>query len=756
MNNLFSKTIAILLISGIFSSFAQQPVGVINSSVQSFNICQGGSVTFGAAYGGGNGGPYTFDWDNNGPSISSTYSPPSTSVVGSYVVTLTIYDNIGVASNLITAPYNIVVPNGPLPSVSLSSTSVCPYDTLRLNPALGTLIAGSSYCNGLAPPGQCDIVPLPGTFPASYTVNLSNTPYTCNTEYGFTINSSGAQSCFQAPAISTGPLVLTNQSQVPASGNNFSINYDVTIPTGTTINFSNHQVYIAPGVKIIVRPGATLNISGSWLHACNCMWYGIEVQGNGTVNISKASIIEDAIYAISTDQGLNSTPTIKVNRALFNKNNVSIYVRQKSTNLSSSIYVNDNIFTCRDFTQPNANYLSTLQNSSTTFNTLLNFFYNQWSNLGQSGFPVFPQALTAYNHRSNAGILLLSCTGPQINVGQNPSVIAGPYPISNIFDYLNYGILARHSNLYVHKNQFQNHSGNAVYNPLNPGKTGPLNNLKAMGVGVYADNEALMGIINVGKNASGSVIAANLFYNNLRGVDIYNYLRVDVGFNQFNNTSTSPLNSFPTPGTWNAQYGIQMSNLNGPASALPDQVIHDNFIDRDAYGIHVMRSFYNAAKILILCNELGKVNNVNVPSVIYMYQGIVLEDVAGNTNANIPINGYAVSSNTVRHARQNAIFASGIKKGLFIVFNGTKTLHWPGSCNGDVSVDPGTPIRESACIQTSFCDNGSIFCNEFINSRHPSGPLKNRVNYAHGILVDNSTRMTVTGNEVAGAHARLL
>jgi len=740
------KPLFISLLLTIITAFSQgQPSGSIANSVGT-NICQGGSATFFALASGGVP-PYTYSW--NGVQGPSNILTVFAATLGSYNVTLQIIDSQNNTSPLYTDMYNVIAPSGGLPSVSLNSTTVCPYDTLRLTPALNTSIAGSSYCNALAPFGQCDIVPLPGTLPATYSVALMDVPTTCKTEFYFTINPPVVQSCsFLEPGLSTAPVVLSNQGQVPTSGNDFSINYDVTIPAGSNITFSNQQIYMAPGVRITVQAGGSLTITGCWLHACNCMWYGIEVQGNGSVASNGSTIIEDAIYAISTDKNPASTPFINVKKTLFNKNNIGILIQRKS-NLSTNIDINDNIFTCRNFKQPNQFYLLNLKNSIPFFNNLLNFFNSQWFNLGQNNYPQYPKTITAYKHRSNAGVMIESYSGAQINIGQTAGVIGGLHPISNIFDYLNYGILARNADIYVHKNQFQNMPGNSVFNSLHANNTGPLKNLKAMGVGIYADNEALRNTINVGQNISKTITAANLFYNNLRAIDIYNYQNVDIGFNFINNTSTSPLTSFISPGTWNAQYGIQISNLNGGPTTLPDQVIHNNFIDRPAYGIHVIRTFYDAKKILILCNELGLPNNFNVSS-IYMYQGIVLEDVAGNTNANIPTNGYAVSSNTIRHAMQNGIYASRIKKGLFIVFNGTKTFHWPGFCGGDVSVDPGTGPgkRETACIQTSFCENGSVFCNENLNGRHPGGHPKNRINLTHGILIDNSTRMTVTGNEV--------
>ncbi len=310
--------------------------------------------------------------------------------------------------------------------------------------------------------------------------------------------------------------------------------------------------------------------------------------------------------------------------------------------------------------------------------------------------------------------------------------------------------------------------GNGVYNPLQPGKTGPLVGLTAMGVGIYAYSiDKLDYFIRIGSmgcpplppigtvdnHPTAGYNGGNLFYNTLRGIDIYNYLYSSVEFNRFENTQTNAMSNFANPGQWLGQYGVQISCIPGSGtvgslSPLPIYGICNNFFDRMATGIHIMRNYYNASVIRITCNEMGIPCQTNTAN-LYMNTGIFCEDVTGSNTSNIPNTGYEITSNTVRHAQRFCIYALNIKRGLNILHNGSANFFTPIGSFGELSVDPiplGVFAKVNACIYVSQCENGKVVCNESMYSSTLGASMQNRV---HGILVANSPSMTVFGNILA-------
>jgi hypothetical protein len=709
-----------------FSSFAQ----LFANQFDDCNnvICKGGSdvVTLTAINGIA---PYSFNWIGS-PSVNTTNtinlasigtnpSSYNTNILGSHMISCQITDNtLPVHQSIVYNYYFTVVAAGsPFPSVSLNKSVLCPYDTVKVTPNSNTNIIHFNSCatNGGSPSGSCYVVP--SVFPANYTLTLSDIPNTCNTDVSFTLNQSGSTTCFASHGyVALSPFLTTinSQSQVPTG--NIVINHNISIAANISLN--NKTILMAPGVKITVLAGATLNISGSYLHACNCMWYGIEADGNAIVNVSNESVIEDAIYAISTD-GTNALPTINVTNTLFNKNETGIFIKSNTNNLNSNVSVSNSIFTCRHISSPS------IRNNPFAFNILNNNFKNNYLTLNS----FYPTTITAYNHQSNAGMLINNVASVSITG-------------SNVFDYLYYGILAVKSNITVNGNQFQNMSGEATFNPSTSTA-----HLTCTGVGIYADN-----VTNVGSNnlMSNSInLAGNYFYNVLRGVDIYNYLTINVGGSFFINTKTSNINDFVTGGNWVGQYGVQVSFLalsKEQKNALPSCDIYANTFNYTATGIHIMRSYYNANHINITCNEVGG-NSQYGSATAYLNQGISVEDVTGSASSNIPATGIYIAANNVYNAIQNCIYASNVKKGLFIFWNGKGNNLNSNPVTSKVSLSmalvPSLDTPEAAAIQTENCQNGSIRCNEHVEVYYGTPAV-----YTYGILVDNSPNMTVADNYV--------
>jgi len=206
------------------------------------------------------------------------------------------------------------------------------------------------------------------------------------------------------------------------------------------------------------------------------MWYGIYLEGNAAVNVGNYTVIEDAIYAISTDGTTNMQPAITVANTLFNKNEVGIFISPNTNNLSTTINVTSSIFTCRTIPETGT---GTIYNNATNFNNLFTNFQTNWASLPTTPAGTYGTAQTPFGYQSNAGIVVNGCSNSSpVNIGVN-----GTTAQANIFDYLNYGVLAIKSNVDISGNQFQNMPGDATYNP-----TSSTAHLTATGVGIYADN----------------------------------------------------------------------------------------------------------------------------------------------------------------------------------------------------------------------------------------------------------------------------
>ncbi|MEO8760964.1 MAG: T9SS type A sorting domain-containing protein [Bacteroidia bacterium] len=691
-------------------------------------ICQGGKDVVTAVPLGGSGS-YHYSWNTTPVQTTQqiVFNPgsnPSTNTIASgQFITCTITDNF----THFTATYNFyysVISTGanPFPAINVSATTVCPYDTVKIAPGnANSLLYNSTYCDGSTFNSQvCNIVPAP-PIPASYSITLSDAGNTCRTDASFVLHLPTPCFAFGYSNLATN---ITSQSQIPAG--NFYIHNNTTI--AANINLTGKTILIAAGVKVTVLSGFTLTMSRCYMHSCSCMWYGIEVDGTATIAATNC-IFEDAINAICTDNVLTSLPTINVNNSLFNKNNIGIAITQKSGAVTTNIL--NNIFTCRsNFTYSNLALFGLF------YPFILNDFTTNWQTINTS----YPQALTKYNHLSNVGVLVVNCTGTGISIGNNSNY-------NNIFDNLNIGVFSALSNVSVGYGQFQNLTGNASYNPMASNQ-----HITATGVGIYADNLSN----SYGPLANNITVGSCTFNNTLRGVDIYNYLSVNVSGNTFYNTKTDALSSFATNGSWVGQYGLQVSYLGTAATpahtgttGLPICYVVANKFSYTATGIHIMRSYYDAGSINISCNDVGAANQL--PSATkYINKGISVEDVIGNPSSNIGVNSIAITGNNVFNARQNCIYASNVKKGLYIFYNG-KGNHF--STPPNLSIAGTVPGVDVGGIQTDNCSNGTIRCNSKISSGVNSYLPSVYNLHLNGILINNSPNMYVADNQIGGFYS---
>lgn len=103
-------------------------------------------------------------------------------------------------------------------------------------------------------------------------------------------------------------------------------------------NFFNSTLRMLPGASIEVTTGFALGIVNSFLHGCDQMWRGIEVETGGSIKTVANTTIADAQYGVYFQSGGGGT--IDENRFL--RNFVGIY--QAQTNVVITTHCYDNFF----------------------------------------------------------------------------------------------------------------------------------------------------------------------------------------------------------------------------------------------------------------------------------------------------------------------------------------------------------------------------------------------------------------------------
>lgn len=144
----------------------------------------------------------------------------------------------------------------------------------------------------------------------------------------------------------TGDLNNATFSTTPANPltGTFHINGTMNIiNSGTCVTIDGANVSMNKEAKILVASGCTLKIINSaYLHACsNDMWAGIEIQGNGVVELNTKSKIEDAKIAINA----LSNGVIRIDDATLNANYEHVKINGNG-GANASYIRNGAILTC--------------------------------------------------------------------------------------------------------------------------------------------------------------------------------------------------------------------------------------------------------------------------------------------------------------------------------------------------------------------------------------------------------------------------
>jgi hypothetical protein len=107
----------------------------------------------------------------------------------------------------------------------------------------------------------------------------------------------------------------------PNTGKEIRITGDFIVDQSIAIQYS--EIKMGTGARIIIKPGALLDLKTCWVHSCDeasSMWEGIIVESGGFLRITASTLVEDGITAITA---LNNS-FIDISVSNFNRNYIGI------------------------------------------------------------------------------------------------------------------------------------------------------------------------------------------------------------------------------------------------------------------------------------------------------------------------------------------------------------------------------------------------------------------------------------------------
>ena len=134
-----------------------------------------------------------------------------------------------------------------------------------------------------------------------------------------------------------------NTNTWPIPNQNYNLNTNLEIASGSSYTFDSNILSIAEGISITIKNGATLNIDNSTLYACGNMWQGIIIEDGGTLNVTNATAIRDAQYGIN----VMSNGKLFCNDVTLDHNYVGIFIPDLQ---NGSVIIQGTTFSCTDCT----------------------------------------------------------------------------------------------------------------------------------------------------------------------------------------------------------------------------------------------------------------------------------------------------------------------------------------------------------------------------------------------------------------------
>ena len=571
------------------------------ASLSNAQFCSGDSATLSPSITGGSS-PFTYLWQPGSQATASITVAPSSPIT--YTVTVSDVNgclDTAVATitpnNLSATLANKTICSGQTTSLAPSVTGGNPLysylwlpgslttSSINVNPTSTTsftvIVTDATGCSDTAfatvtvnpaptvtasanpnPPCYGSFVQLQanvtGTGPFAYswlpTTNLSNSAISNPTITAFngttityTVFIADALGCSAIDSVQlvVDPNCCAAQSNAPdtlfsgISGGQYAVNQDLYISGNITI--SGTEMLMAPNVSIIVLSGSTLTITGqSHLHACLQMWKGIILRPGANLVINQNSLIEDAYTAVNYNASTGSV--INLVNAIFNKNQFAV-LAQNWTGLLGFNMINCRV-TCR-----------VLPASPTV------------ASLTPAALTALPQSnliAPLTTQRAYTGLQFMS--GGSVNVGSVGT--------TNIFDYMDHGIVVSNTNIIIRNNRFQN-----MLQPC----VGPVTCSNNAGTAIIANDLPVIGNATTYNTivVGGSAAQGNTFTNCWRAIDITRYINTTVKNNVIlsNATVINP----PNTSNLNGDHGIFIRTN---YSITLD--VNNNQIRNQATGIHIM------------------------------------------------------------------------------------------------------------------------------------------------------------------------
>ncbi len=197
-----------------------------------------------------------------------------------------------------------------------------PAANLKVDPAVSALYSGYSwYLNGVPLlVGGTNYVPTAkGLYHVEgYDVNCPSRRYISNAIFV-------GEDCTQGHKMNY-PRNHKFYGSTVINGVNEIFEGEIRVMSGAMLTIRNSSILMRPCSKIVVEPGARLNIERSTLFSCQ-QWKGIEVMRDGMIVTDMSSTIKDAIVAIFADAAV-----VRVNITSFINNKVSIALTNFTSN----------------------------------------------------------------------------------------------------------------------------------------------------------------------------------------------------------------------------------------------------------------------------------------------------------------------------------------------------------------------------------------------------------------------------------------
>lgn len=423
----------------------------------------------------------------------------------------------------------------------------------------------------------------------------------------------------------TGDLNNATFSTTPASPliGTFHINGTMNIiNSGTCVTIDGANVSMNKEAKILVASGCTLKIINSaYLHACsNDMWTGIEIQGNGIVELNTKSKIEDAKIAINA----LSNGVIRIDDATLNANyeHVKIngnggantsYIRNGAilTCTASGIYSNclkapyTGLRTYRGVDLKNIGAIS-IGNSAgnrVEINFIDDGVYSQgsyttvsyvdFSANGSGNFSQIGGTLTSFENNFNGCL-----------VGVKGTDNSNLFVHNNNFQSCNKGVYIyrnKNSEFHIYRNTINNCAGYGIQHVANTRCIHEIySNVITYDRDAYPFGIEVIGLI--GEGDANAVSTTNIFNNELYNIPFGIHLQSMDDANIYSNLHNEVMS---TPNSDYTSYGIKVENCNNTSIEGNSVSSYGNSLQQVWWSNGIMAD--NSPGTEMTCNSVGNI-----------------------------------------------------------------------------------------------------------------------------------------------------